>query len=154
MFALVRHADAGSKRRWPGPDTQRPLSAHGQRQTRGLVSTLHGLDIRAIWTSPMTRCRQTVEPLARARALPIRETGLLSPDADLTDLLALLVQPSITDAVLCTHRETLTRVLLHWQQLPRTGGPEDDKTAKGAAWIVENYPGPLAALHYLPADPA
>lgn len=154
MFVLIRHADAGNKRDWPGPDTQRPLTPHGRRQADSLVNALQHLDLGGIWTSPMMRCRQTIQPLAEARGLPLREHELLLPAADLDDLLALLGDPTIAGAALCTHRETLTRLLPHWQHLPRTNAPADDKTAKGAAWIVERYPGPHAALHYVPAKPA
>ena len=154
MFVLVRHGEAGSKRRWHGQDSLRPLSDHGHRQAAGLVHSLRDLDVRAVLTSPMTRCRQTVAPLAQARDLTIREHALLLPDADLTALMSMLSEPSIGGTVLCTHGEALTRILPQWQDLPRTGGPPDDKTRKGAAWIVENYPGPRASLRYLPATPA
>jgi phosphohistidine phosphatase SixA len=153
MFVLVRHADAGSKRLWKGPDAQRPLTEHGRHQAAGLAQSLLGLDIRAILTSAMTRCRQTIEPLATARQLPIREHELLLPDADLTALLALLAEPTIAGTVLCTHRETLSRILPQWPDAPRTDAPPRDKTAKGAAWIVDNLPGPHAELRYVPATP-
>ena len=153
MFVLVRHADAGSKRGWDGPDAERPLTERGQRQAVGLVQSLLGLDIRAVLSSPMTRCRQTIAPLATARALPIREHELLLPDADLTALMALLGDPSIAGCVLCTHGETLNRILPLWPDAPRTDALPGDKTTKGAGWIVHDVPGRHAMLQYLPANP-
>jgi phosphohistidine phosphatase SixA len=32
MLLVVRHADAGDKRTWKGPDSLRPLSPTGHRQ--------------------------------------------------------------------------------------------------------------------------
>jgi hypothetical protein len=40
MLLVVRHADAGDKRSWTGPDRLRPLSATGCRQAEGLVIRL------------------------------------------------------------------------------------------------------------------
>jgi len=40
MLLLVRHADAGVKGSWDGPDALRPLSPMGRRQAEGLVVRL------------------------------------------------------------------------------------------------------------------
>src|SRR6266508_3359874 len=69
MRALVRHADAGNKRDWSGPDAERPLSEEGWEQAAGLVDLLAGLRIERLLTSPLLRCRQTLEPLAAALEL-------------------------------------------------------------------------------------
>ncbi len=149
MFVLVRHAHAGDKNDWGGPDALRPLSARGLRQANGLVDSLRGLRISAVWSSPTTRCRQTVAPLANERRLPVRDHALVLPDADLTALLALLGQPATSGAVLCTHGETLTRLLPHWLHTVPTDDTASITTSKGAAWIVEDFPGPRPRLQYL-----
>ncbi|MFN2582854.1 MAG: hypothetical protein ABR498_08965 [Candidatus Dormibacteria bacterium] len=39
---LIRHADAGDREQWSGPDELRPLSDKGRRQARDLVALLGG----------------------------------------------------------------------------------------------------------------
>ena len=69
MLLLVRHAHAGDKTRWQGPDRLRPLSLAGQAEAAGLVVRLEDFPIWRILTSPTLRCQQTVEPLARDHRL-------------------------------------------------------------------------------------
>ena len=71
VVLLIRHGvTASSGVRFPEPTT--PLSAEGLAQAERLVSRLEGVGIDALYSSPLLRCRQTAEPLARARGLPIR----------------------------------------------------------------------------------
>jgi len=68
MLVVVRHADAGDKQSWEGPDALRPLSPAGHRQAEGLVIRMEDYPVERILCSPTVRCLQTVEPLARAEA--------------------------------------------------------------------------------------
>ena len=43
MLYLVRHAHAGSKAKWAGPDLARPLSAQGRREALGVDGTGPGV---------------------------------------------------------------------------------------------------------------
>ena len=65
---LVRHAHAV----WT-TDEMRPLSVQGHRQARAIADALEDLRPRAIYSSPYTRARQSVEPLAARLGLPIAE---------------------------------------------------------------------------------
>ena len=79
MLMVVRHADAGDRRSWNGPDMLRPLSAAGRRQAEGLVIRLEDFPVERILCSPALRCRQTAEPLARDRFLemePVEALGV------------------------------------------------------------------------------
>ncbi|MDT2009450.1 hypothetical protein FXW78_46640 [Rhodococcus opacus] len=66
MFVLVRHAHGGEKTSWRGPDAVRPLSTPGYWQVRSLVPALTGIELRALFASPTTRCHQALLPLAAA----------------------------------------------------------------------------------------
>src|SRR5215212_7441628 len=77
MLLVVRHADAGDKRSWTGPDMLRPLSPSGQLQAEGLVFRLEDYPVERILSSPTLRCYQTVEPLARDRLLRIETVPAL-----------------------------------------------------------------------------
>ena len=68
---LIRHAHAGRRSDWDGPDVQRPLSDKGWGQAAAIADDLAGAGIGRLWTSPYVRCRQTLEPLSERLALPI-----------------------------------------------------------------------------------
>src|SRR5690349_9890901 len=68
MIYLVRHAHSD----W-SPDENRPLSAKGHADAQRVAEVLEACSIGAIYSSPYTRARQTVEPLAARLGLPITE---------------------------------------------------------------------------------
>ncbi|WP_165865555.1 SixA phosphatase family protein [Vallicoccus soli] len=143
---LVRHALAGDKARWAGDDALRPLEPAGAAQALQLVPLLGAVPVRRVLTSPLVRCRRTVEPLAAARGLAVEEHAALRPDARVGDVLALLRSPGAAGALVCTHGEVLVALGLAWSH----GEPE-----KGGAWLVEH---PLQAgatpVRVLPAPAA
>ena len=71
MLLLVRHADAGEKGGWDGPDALRPLSPMGRRQAEGLVVRLEDYPVD----------RFAIDGLAAAAPLqwPKGSTWLLEP---------------------------------------------------------------------------
>jgi Histidine phosphatase superfamily (branch 1) len=87
---LVRHADAGDRRAWSGPDELRPLDRSGRRQAAALAELLAPLAPRRIVSSPAVRCRETVEPLAAALGLPVEESDALAEGAPRDPVRALL----------------------------------------------------------------
>jgi hypothetical protein len=99
----------------------------------------------------VVRCRQTVEPLARARGLTLRTEPLLEPDGDVAELQRRLLTPDLDGAVLCTHGEFLDRLLDRWSRSGRVrfSGHRAVGTAKGSAWVVEDLGGAAATARYL-----
>ena len=89
MLLVVRHADAGDKGSWEGPDVHRPLSPSGRRQAEGLVVRLEDYPVDRILCSPTVRCHQTVQPLASDRLLGIERVAALGVDAGPAEVLAL-----------------------------------------------------------------
>ena len=83
---LVRHAESA----WT-PDDMRPLTPRGCEQAEGVADRLAPLQPSAIYASPYTRARQTVDPLARRLGLDIvtiddfRERRLEASGADAFD---------------------------------------------------------------------
>lgn len=73
----VRHGPAP----WT-PDESRPLSPEGMRLARRIPALVAGYPIDAIYSSPYTRARQTIEPVAQAQEkeiitlLDLRERAL------------------------------------------------------------------------------
>ncbi len=87
---LVRHAVAHGRDRWWGrPDRDRPLDDRGSAQARALAQVLPSASsapIAALYSSPFTRCVQTLEPLAEALGLEIRPADALAEATLMPDL--------------------------------------------------------------------
>jgi 8-oxo-dGTP diphosphatase len=149
MLLLVRHAHAGDKARWQGPDRLRPLSLAGQAEAAGLVVRLEDYPIWRILTSPTLRCQQTVEPLARDRRLRIENEVTLGVDADLGRVLALLEALRLQDTVVCTHGEVIGQVLT---RLVADGLAVDQplEWPKGSTWLLHGANRRLTHARYLP----
>ena len=136
MRLLVRHANAGHKRHWSGPDAERPLSIRGWAQAEGLLDTLADLRVERLLTSPSRRCRQTLLPLAAALDLDLESVDDLGTDGDLDRLVDLLAAGDSDGAVLCTHGEVLGEL---FARLRARGHPRREPTAreKGSTWLLE-----------------
>jgi phosphohistidine phosphatase SixA len=131
---LVRHGDAGDKRRWDGPDAGRPLSHAGLDQAEGLVLRLEGYPVERILCSPTVPCQQTVQPLARDPLLEIEPAAALGVDADSTEILELFWDRRLANAVRCTHGETIGQL---FAQLAGKGwSPRAAALAQGSTWLL------------------
>jgi broad specificity phosphatase PhoE len=148
MPYLVRHAHAGTKRAWAGPDTLRPLSDPGRREAHGLLTQLRDYPITRVLSSPTVRCLQSVEPLAQRRGLPVEPADILGLDGDPDALVALLLDPAVGEAVLCSHGEligtVLRRLIGH--------AVDDDRLVwpKGSVWVLEVEGDHVQPSRYLP----
>lgn len=135
---LLRHAKAGNRSKWDGPDSLRPLSRKGREQAEALVEILGDKGITRILSSSSLRCVQSVEPLAARLGLPVEEHEALAEGATPEEVLALLGELG-TDTVplLCTHGDvipTFIDALRRWDGLDV---PEDYPCAKGSTWVLE-----------------
>lgn len=100
---VVRHANAGKRERWSGPDEARRLTRRGGRQADALVAQLAGLPLSRLLSSPYVRCVHTLEPLAESRGLPIETSDSLAEGAALTAVLTLLREVAPRgETALCT----------------------------------------------------
>lgn len=77
---LVRHADAGARVDFEGPDIARPLSERGRRQAEQLSSLLHSFAPTLVLSAPALRCVQTVDPLADALGLAVEPAPMFGED--------------------------------------------------------------------------
>lgn len=152
MFVLVRHSHAGEKKQWHGPDVERPLSPLGHEQAHGLVAALSGIEIETLLSSPTTRCRQTLLPLAQARGLPIHDEPLLAPDAPPTNCSPRYTDPTPTGRFSAPTGRSSTR----WpssRSRAEYRASSSGATAKGGVWFVDCGAGPPPALRYLAPIP-
>jgi 8-oxo-dGTP diphosphatase len=61
---LIRHAKAGEKKAWKGPDIERPLDETGREQARAVRLAAACFEPSRIVSADPARCVQTVQPLA------------------------------------------------------------------------------------------
>ena len=146
---LVRHAKAEKRGRWAGPDGPRPLVAAGWRQAHGLVTLLDDVPVARVVSSPLRRCRQTLEPLARAHRLPIEIDTRLSEGTPVRRVLDLIESLGDEPAVLCSHGDVIPELLE--TLLGEEHDAESVVCEKGSVWELEGkLDGPLRASYRAP----
>ncbi|HET8661685.1 MAG TPA: NUDIX hydrolase [Micromonosporaceae bacterium] len=80
VVVLVRHAAAGERGSWPGPDAARPLDAEGTAQAAALRHTLGLFAPERLVSAPARRCVQTLAPLAAALGLTVEVDAAFAED--------------------------------------------------------------------------
>jgi broad specificity phosphatase PhoE len=140
VIYLVRHAHAGNKAHWKGPDLARPLSAQGRKEALGLIDQLRDLPVRRLLSSPAERCLQTMEPLAGKLGQRIEPLDALGVDGTGPAVLELLTSPAMAEAALCTHGEVIGKVFDELQAVGiELSGPL--RWRKGSTWVLRLYGG-------------
>lgn len=148
MPYLVRHAHAGDKRAWAGPDILRPLSGPGRREAHGLLTQLRDYPVTKVLSSPAVRCLQTVEPLATRRGLPVEVMEVLGVDGNTAGLVDLLSDPAVAEAVVCSHGELIGEALTRLVR-DRVGNRDELVWPKGSTWVLEVVHGQVTHHRYL-----
>ena len=149
---VIRHAKAGIRAAWSGPDEERPLTRRGRKQARRLVERFQGLDIQRILSSPFVRCMQTVEPLAEARGLPVEVAAELREGASVDELLRGLATFGDRPMVVCGHGTEIRSMI---DRLEAGGATIEGARgiAKGSVWVLDREGERIVAAQYLPAPP-
>lgn len=146
---LIRHAHAGDRQAWTGPDDQRPLSPKGWRQARAVVRRLSGEETGRITSSPALRCVQTVTPLAEARGTQVEADDRLLEGHDPADTFAALEQEvGGMSIAACTHGDIVPAIL---ELAQRSGAslPNEVRWAKGSTWVLDYEDGRWRGARYI-----
>jgi phosphohistidine phosphatase SixA len=132
---LVRHAKAGSRQGWPGPDERRPLSRAGWAQAEAIADRLEAVGVTRLLSSPYVRCRQTLEPLAERLSIAIEQHTELAEGNRFESLLPLL-DGLPAHSVLCSHGDVIPSII---DALIRRGMTVDGRadTRKASMWVIE-----------------
>jgi 8-oxo-dGTP pyrophosphatase MutT (NUDIX family)/phosphohistidine phosphatase SixA len=141
VAVLVRHAHAGERKRWSGNDALRPIDPLGQAQAEriGALSALFGPE-RLVSATPL-RCKQTLEPLAAALAMPIVLDGAFAEPAAAAEApaKAKVAAQRLLDlragglAVVCSQGKIMPHLLAG---LRDEDDPAPYKTPKGGGWVL------------------
>lgn len=146
---LLRHAAAGDRTKWTGVDAVRPLTKKGRRQAAVIAESLRGAGIEKIYTSPYTRCVQTVEPLAELIGAKVIEHDALAEGPDIDAAYDLADDLVGYNAVLCSHGDVIPAVInrMMWAGLTLESR---FYCSKGSTWAVELDGGRFGIARYLP----
>lgn len=149
---LIRHAAAGDRHSWDGDDTVRPLTGKGERQAEALADVLASAGVDHVVSSPYVRCRETVEPLARATGRSVEESHHLAEGANGKHTLEWLLSFTGRTVAACSHGDVIPEIL---RALERNGvelrsdhGPADVK--KGSTWTLRVEAGAVTSATYQP----
>ena len=112
---LLRHAKATPRSDWSGEEARRPLLPEGKEQAKRLVRILRSYGPKRLVTSPWARCKQTVEPYAKAcdktliaRSQLTELSNALSPRKTTKAVEDLFDRQN--SALLCSHRPALPTI--------------------------------------------
>jgi 8-oxo-dGTP diphosphatase len=146
---LLRHGSAGERAKWKGIDALRPLTKKGHRQAKAIARSLRNAGIERIYSSPYTRCVQTVEPLAKAIGAKVEEHDALAEGSDVEAATALVEEMRGMNAILCTHGDVIPAVI---NRLMLAGLSLESRfyCSKGSIWEVEKVGGRYTTARYLP----
>ncbi len=108
---LVRHAHAG-QRGVGFHDQFRQLSDRGRERSAELVDVFAELTVSSIWSSPMTRCVQTVQPVSEAQGVEITEDEAFNEPAPAVEAIERLGQIDVGgDVVVCSHGNLIPEII-------------------------------------------
>lgn len=147
---VIRHALAGHRDRWDGPDDRRPLTEEGWEQADAIARRDAGLGFVRLVSSPFVRCVETLEPLRAATGIEIearRELAEGMPRESLEEIVAEVA--AYGPAAICVHGDQLVALAAGLAARGvRPEGPHDVR--KGCTWALEVRDGSVAAARYLP----
>ncbi|MFZ4515375.1 MAG: NUDIX hydrolase [Acidimicrobiia bacterium] len=145
---LIRHAKAGSRYRFDGPDHLRPLTSGGQRQANALTKLLGHKPIRRLASSPYTRCVDTVTPLAHHIGCALETDARLGEGWTPTHIYQWCAQPE--PAAICTHGDLIETFL--GDLVASNTAPADllARIDKGAVWQLDTAGGSVIRVSYTP----
>ncbi|MEV0152115.1 NUDIX hydrolase [Micromonospora sp. NPDC050686] len=139
-MVLVRHAHAGKRGTWTGPDHGRPLDPEGWAQARALADLVAVVRPVRLLAASARRCVQTLDPAAALLDLPIEVCGDLDEPrpGQQADECALAAAARLTElavagdpVAVCSQGKVIPGLLAHL-----TGRSDDFTTPKGGGWLL------------------
>jgi 8-oxo-dGTP diphosphatase len=151
---FVRHAHAGNKSEWNGPDDERPLSDVGLAQVSALTRLLPLFGPDRVHATPKTRCVRTVAPLADLLGVPVELEPRLSesshrgyPSCAVRRLLE--IAEAGGTPVVCSQGGVIPDVVA---TLVEKSGVDlgEIRSRKGSVWLLTFAGAEVIATHYIP----
>lgn len=150
---LIRHAHAGQRARG-FHDQFRPLSDRGRARADQLVDILADLNVTAVWSSPSTRCMQTVEPTAVAHGVEVVEEEVFGEESPVCEALNRLAEaPADGDVLVCSHGNLIPEIV-GWLADNDGITVRGRGCEKGSIWVLDRNESGWTNATYLGMDRA
>ena len=148
---LVRHASAGTRDDADPDDGDRMLDTTGHLQAERLAGWLRHEDVGLILSSPLRRCVQTVEPLAKLRDLAVVVDDRVAEGSEVTAAWTLLEEAARTtgDVVVCSHGDVIPEVVDALIRRGMTITGSAGGLRKGAMFVLHREDGRFARCDYV-----
>ncbi len=144
---LVRHANAGVRSKWQGPDKKRPLTEKGVLQAQGVAAILARHPITEIWASQAVRCSQTVEPLAANLGLDVQVSKKLKEYTPLDEIHEFLASLGPGSVVVSSHKDWIGPLIQDvYSRGVHLRGVR--KWPKASVWILDLLDGQVVSGFY------
>jgi 8-oxo-(d)GTP phosphatase len=150
---VVRHGTAGSKARFSGDDTKRPLDKKGRAQAEALVGQLLAFGATDVYAADRVRCHQTVEPLAAELGVSIHNEPTLTEESYAKSPkrgrhCVLRIAKEEGAPVICTQGKVIPDLITWWCE--RDGiRPDKSRNHKGSTWVLSLVDGRLVAADHI-----
>jgi 8-oxo-(d)GTP phosphatase len=136
VVLLIRHAYAGERSDWTGPDVARPLDPAGQARASGLASLLALFQPTRLVSASPRRCLQTLTPLAslvdlRVEVEAVFDEACDDPAGAASRLRSLAAESAVT--VVCSQGVVIREAL---PLLVGRGTAKEYATPKGTGWLL------------------
>ena len=150
---LIRHADAGDRPAWKGPDSTRPLSALGREQATNIAVLGSCFGVTSVLSADVVRCVETVSPLATALGLSVEQDPTFAeahPEFTTTQTVDRIRGLSKDGPVaICSQGGIIPDVL---ELLRRRDEVRlQPRARKGSVWVLSFAAGTLVGAQYLPS---
>jgi 8-oxo-dGTP diphosphatase len=146
---LIRHATAGSRSRWEGDDSLRPLTSRGKSQAKAVAKLLSRRTVTLVASSPFTRCMQTVAPLAEQKGLTVERDKRLEEGAELGGALEVVLASD--HQALCLHGDLIPAIMASLvEDGMQAAAPL--RCQKGSVWEIELRHGEPVRAKYHPPE--
>lgn len=136
---LIRHAKAGDRARFDGDDLHRPLSRPGRVQAELLAAGLAaaGPSPQRLFSSPATRCVETVEPLARLLSLELEQADFLLEGGNGVAAVGELARLAPEEVVAASTHGDLIWAVVDWLAAGGVVPPGVHDAQKGSIWVLD-----------------
>ena len=144
---LIRHGNAGIRRKWKGPDKRRPLTERGQQQSIGMAEMLARYPVTKVMSSPSLRCVQSVATIADNIDNVVETSKRLKESTPIEDIYKFLGKLDSGSIVICSHKGWIGPLL---QDLDRNKirlrGTR--KWPKASMWVLDLVDGKVTSGFY------
>jgi phosphohistidine phosphatase SixA/predicted NUDIX family NTP pyrophosphohydrolase len=150
VVVLVRHACAGERANWTGPDADRPLDAQGIQQAKALAEVLEPFRPTRVVSATPLRCQQTMQPLAEALGVRIEDNRQFDEDAHPADAEQALRALALAadQIVICSQGKLIPGLL----ELISGRAHQHFRTGKGNGWVLSFAGTDVVAVDHLDLD--